>query len=229
MHPILGRVDRLAAYLAAWLVVCVLLAAVFTRLGLGWIEALAFLLPLFLVYAFVCLSAWYVSRATPLTTSGILRILASSGLAASVAGGLWLGLARAWVAALTATDMFAPAADRYARQMPFVFAIGVLLFVLAARRALRADRVRDRASGRTPSARARDAHAGRRAAGAAGANRSAFSLQQPQFDQRADGERPVGRPPHVPAARRVPAQHPACQHAAAHSAGRRTGARRRAS
>ena len=46
MHPILGRAERLAAYLAAWLVVCVLLAAVFTRLGLGWVEALAFLLPL---------------------------------------------------------------------------------------------------------------------------------------------------------------------------------------
>jgi two-component system, LytTR family, sensor histidine kinase AlgZ len=131
VHPILSRVDRLAAYLAAWLIVCVLLAAVFARLGLGWLEALAFLLPLFLVYSFVCLSAWYVSRATPLRTSGILRILASAGLAASVAAGLWLGLARAWVAALTATDMFSPAADRYARQMPFVFAIGVMLFLLA--------------------------------------------------------------------------------------------------
>ena len=53
MHPILGRAERLAAYLAAWLVVCVLLAGVFTRLGLGWIEALALLLPLCLVYAFV--------------------------------------------------------------------------------------------------------------------------------------------------------------------------------
>ena len=41
MHPILGRAERLAAYLAAWVVVCVLLAAVFTRLGLGWVEALA--------------------------------------------------------------------------------------------------------------------------------------------------------------------------------------------
>jgi two-component system, LytTR family, sensor histidine kinase AlgZ len=131
VHPILGRVERLAAYLAAWLIVCVLLAAVFTRLGLAWVEALAFLLPLFLVYSFVCLSAWYVSRATPLTTSGILRILASSGLAASVAGGFWLGLAQSWVAVLSSTAAFAPAADRYARQMPFVFAIGVMLFLLA--------------------------------------------------------------------------------------------------
>ena len=61
----------------------------------------------------------------------MLRILASSGLAASVAGGLWLGLAHAWIAALTATAMFAPAADRYDQQMPFLFAVGVLLFLLA--------------------------------------------------------------------------------------------------
>ena len=95
MHPILGRAERLAAYLAAWLVVCVLLAAVFTRLGLGWVEALALLLPLCLVYAFVCLSAWYVSRAVPLRTSSVLQVLASSALAAVIASGLWLGLTQA--------------------------------------------------------------------------------------------------------------------------------------
>ncbi len=131
MHPILGRVERLAAYLAAWLIVCVLLAAVFTRLGLSWLEALALLLPLVLVYAFACLSAWYVSRATPLRTSSLFRILGSSGLAASIASGLWLGLARVWVSVLSTTATFAPAADRYGQQMPPAFAIGVLLFLLA--------------------------------------------------------------------------------------------------
>jgi hypothetical protein len=131
VHPILGRAERLAGYLAAWLIVCVLLASVFTRLELSWLEALALLGPLCLVYAFVCLSAWYVSRATPLGRSSIPRILASSGLAASVASGLWIGLARVWIAVLTATVAFAPAADRYARQIPFVFASGVLLFLLA--------------------------------------------------------------------------------------------------
>jgi two-component system sensor histidine kinase AlgZ len=131
VHPILGRVSRLAAYLAAWLILCVLLAAVFAQLGLAWLEALAFLLPLCLVYAFACLSAWYVSRATPIKTSSILLILGSSALAASIAGGLWLGLARVWVSALATTAAFAPAADRYAQQLPFVFALGVLLFLLA--------------------------------------------------------------------------------------------------
>ena len=131
MHPILGRSDRLAAYLVAWLSVCVLVAGMFTRSGLGWIEALALLAPLFLVYAFVCLSAWYVSRAMPLTTSSGPRVLVSSVLASAFASGLWLGLTHAWIAVLSMSATFAPAADRYAQQLPFMFAIGVLLFMLA--------------------------------------------------------------------------------------------------
>ena len=91
---------RLAAYLAAWLIVGLLLSAVFARLDLSWSEALALLLPLLFVYSFVCLSAWYVSRATPLNTSSLLRVLATSGLAAMVSGALWLALARLWIGIL---------------------------------------------------------------------------------------------------------------------------------
>ena len=131
MHPILGRAGRLALYLVAWLTLCVLLAGIFTRFGLAWTEALALLAPLCLVYAFVCLSAWYVSRALPLTPGSVPRVLASSVLTAAFASGLWLGLAHGWIAVLGLTDAFAPAADRYARQLPFLFAIGVLLFLLA--------------------------------------------------------------------------------------------------
>jgi two-component system sensor histidine kinase AlgZ len=130
VHPILGRIDRLAAYLAVWLTVCVFVAGVFTRFGLSWTEALALLVPLFIVYAFVCLSAWYVSRATPLTGS-VIRVIVSSVLAAAFAGGLWLGLTQAWMAVLGATDAFAPAMSRYSRQMPFLYTLGVLLFLLS--------------------------------------------------------------------------------------------------
>src|SRR5262245_12264713 len=94
MHPILARAERLAAYLAAWLVVALLLGVVLTRQEVTWVAALALLLPICLIYAFVCLSAWYVCWATPLTTSGVLRVLGSSAMAAIVASGRWIGLAR---------------------------------------------------------------------------------------------------------------------------------------
>ena len=131
MHPILGRPGRLAVYLVAWLIVCVLVAGLFTRFGLTWTEALALLAPLCLVYAFVCLSAWYVARAVPLTSTSVLRVMVSSVLASAFASGLWLGVTQAWIAVLGMTAAFAPAADRYAQQLPFMFAIGVLLFLLA--------------------------------------------------------------------------------------------------
>lgn len=131
MHPILARAERLASYLAAWLVVAVLLAAVLTRQGLTWTEALALLLPLCLVYAFVCLSAWYVCRATPLTTSGVMRVLGSSGLAAGVASGAWIGLARMWTAVLDGLPALGASTARYNAHEPLLFAAGVLLFLLA--------------------------------------------------------------------------------------------------
>jgi hypothetical protein len=131
VHPILGRADRLAAYLAAWAAICVLIAGIFTRSGLTWLEALALLAPLCLVYAFVCLSSFYVSRAIPVTPTGGFRALAVSVLASAFASGLWLGLTQVWIAILGLTAAFAPAVDRYSRQLPFLFAIGVLLFMLA--------------------------------------------------------------------------------------------------
>ena len=131
MHPVLGRLSRLASYLAVWTLAGVLVAAVLTRLDLGWVEALTLLLPLFVVYAFACLSAWYICRAFPLHSSSLLRVLGSCGLAALMASGLWLVIARAWIALLGLTPAFSAAAARYDQQLPLLFAVGVLLFLLA--------------------------------------------------------------------------------------------------
>ena len=131
MHPILSRIERLAAYLGTWLVAGIVLAAVFTRLGLGWVESLAFLLPLFFVYSFVCLSSWYITRATPIGTSSRFRVIATSGFAALVSGAAWLALARLWIGVLGATSFFGASAARYDQLMPVLFALGILLFLLA--------------------------------------------------------------------------------------------------
>jgi two-component system, LytTR family, sensor histidine kinase AlgZ len=131
MHPIFRNARYLASYVSGWLIIGVLLAAVLTRLGLGWMEALALMVPLCFLYAFVCLSAWYVSRATPLRAGAILRVLASSGLAAVVSAALWLALARVWITMLGLAAPFAAGTDRYDQQLPLLFAVGVLLFLVS--------------------------------------------------------------------------------------------------
>ena len=131
MHPILGRLGRLASYLAVWTVAAVLMAGALTRLDLAWAEALAFLVPLFVVYAFACLSAWYVCRAFPLRGDRLLLVLTSCGLAALTASAVWIVVARAWIAVLGSTPAFAAASTRYDQQLPLLFVAGVLLFLLA--------------------------------------------------------------------------------------------------
>ncbi len=123
--------ERLTAYLILWSVVALAGAALATTLGLTWIEAAAFLVPLFLVYAFVCLSAWYVSRAVPIRDSPPARLMGASALTAAIAAALWVAVADLWVSVLDAVPALESAAGRYERQLPLLFVVGVLLYLLA--------------------------------------------------------------------------------------------------
>jgi two-component system, LytTR family, sensor histidine kinase AlgZ len=130
MHPILARLERLAGYLALWGAVGVLIGLVLTRQGLTWPEALVQVLPPLLVYSFVCLSAWYVCRAMPLTTSGVPGVLTASIVAASVGGALWLALNEIWLGTLESMPALATITTRFRAQVPFLFAVSVMLFLL---------------------------------------------------------------------------------------------------
>ena len=130
MHPILARLESLAAYLGAWSIVGVLIGVVLTRQGLTWPEALVQVLPPLLAYSFVCLSAWYVCRAMPLATSGVPGVLTASAVAAFVAGGLWLAMHETWLATLESTPGLGPITIRFRAQTPFLFAVSVMLFLL---------------------------------------------------------------------------------------------------
>jgi hypothetical protein len=130
MHPILARLERLAGYLALWGAIGVFESAMLTRQGLTWPEALVQVLPPLLVYAFICLSAWYVCRSTPLATSTVPRVLTAAIVAAWIAAALWLALSEAWLATLESMPEFAPVTARFRAQTPFLFAGSVMLFLL---------------------------------------------------------------------------------------------------
>ena len=129
MHPLLARGERLALYLALWIIVGALLASLLAgEGGLTTRAAAVVAFPLALAYAFVCLSAWYVARSTPIGTSSLARLLSTSLGAAGLSSAAWVMLAGGWNALL---------ARWWGVRAPFgeiaviVFGFGVLLYLLS--------------------------------------------------------------------------------------------------
>jgi two-component system, LytTR family, sensor histidine kinase AlgZ len=132
MHPILGNFRRLLLYLLAWAPLAGILLYLLVSLGtLSWIRTAVLVIPLCLVYAFVCLSAWYSCRATPVETSGFWRLATTHLFAALCASLLWLLTARGLSLALASSALFAEFDQQIAHELPVLFASGVLLYLLS--------------------------------------------------------------------------------------------------
>ncbi len=133
MHPIFGQSSRLRIYLSIWLPVALLLAAVVAqRADVGWPLAVGLSLPLSLVYAFVCLAAWFPSRATPLSQGNTWRVVSTHGLAAWLSSAVWQLTGMVWASALGRVPYFAGAPAAYRQQALMFFVVGLLLYGLAA-------------------------------------------------------------------------------------------------
>ena len=131
MHPILARGRPLALYLGMWMLVGSLLGALLAgESAITWPQAALVALPLAFVYAFVCLSAWYVSRGMPLVVTSAPRVLATAIVAAAMSGAGWLLIARGWIGVLSARSVIAGGAESTAFDAQ-LFGIGALLYLLA--------------------------------------------------------------------------------------------------
>jgi hypothetical protein len=125
MHPIFRNTTRLGAYLALWTVLAGLLAALMLIPGdLIWSQALSVSVPLCLLYAFVCLTPWYLCRAFPLGTAGVSKLLVNHLGAAILASALWIGLARLLAIAM---DL----GSGLDSVIPQLVVIGLLLYLLS--------------------------------------------------------------------------------------------------
>jgi two-component system sensor histidine kinase AlgZ len=132
MHPILGQMRRLGLYLLGWVPFAGILLYLLTYPGgLIWWEALVLTVPLCLVYAFICLSAWYSCRSTPLESSTFLRLSLTHLLAALLVSGLWVLIAAGLAAGLATLPAFHGFNERFARDYPLLFSVGVFLYLLA--------------------------------------------------------------------------------------------------
>ena len=131
MHPILARGSRLALYLGLWGLVSALLAQLIAgRAGLTWLQAASVALPVALVYAFVCLSAWYVARSLPIKTTGTARILFTGIVSSTLSSAVWLAVAGYWLSVLVARGWL-PESARGGGYNSLIFGFGVLLYLLA--------------------------------------------------------------------------------------------------
>src|SRR5579871_4050082 len=119
MHPLLVSGAALAIYLAGWVPLAALLIYVLEASGsLGWEASAAIVVPACAVYAFVCLSPWYVVRMTPLRKAGMARIL-TTNFAASIGGSiLLLAIARGTAVLLSRFAPFASVDQRFRPHAP---------------------------------------------------------------------------------------------------------------
>lgn len=129
MHPIVRNVRRLVLYFSAWTAAAAILMYLLASLGgLTWWQSLALAYPLCLVYAFVCLSAWYPCRAIPFD---YFTAWTAHLTAAAIASLLWIGVARGLAVAFSQTASLAGLDRRVSHAYPVVFGSGVVLYLLA--------------------------------------------------------------------------------------------------
>jgi LytS/YehU family sensor histidine kinase len=132
MHPILANRRHLALYLVAWIPVMVLLSAALVMTGWGgWLQSLFLAFPLVVVFAFLCLAAWYPCRAMPLDGGPIELSLLTHIAAAALSAGLWVALARIIAEGFNRSKVFPVGGGLVAGQAWVIFVSGVLLYLLS--------------------------------------------------------------------------------------------------
>jgi two-component system sensor histidine kinase AlgZ len=131
MHPLFTR-GRFGLYLVAWIP----LAAILTYLmasgsRMGWLESAVVALPLCVVYAFICLSAWYSAKSAPLNATSPPRLWLTHVLASAFLSLVWVQLGRLFAYLLSRAPFFSGLSDRFSGQLPILFAAGFLFYLLA--------------------------------------------------------------------------------------------------
>ena len=132
MHPILASRRRLALYLMAWLPVIALLSVAMVLTGWGgWVQTLLFVFPMVVVYAFLCLSAWYPCRALPLTDERAETALVMHIVAAALSALLWVAMAWLLAEGFERSTLYAGRTDLTAEHTGIIFIAGLLLYLLS--------------------------------------------------------------------------------------------------
>ena len=132
MHPILASRRFLALYLMAWLPVVAVLSAAMVLTGWEtWAQSLVFSFAMTVVYAFLCLAAWYPCRAIPLDDHNVVTALFTHFTAAVASAMLWVGLAWVLSSGFGQSSIYRGTSDLSPEQVGVVFVTGLLLYLLS--------------------------------------------------------------------------------------------------
>lgn len=131
MYPILAHKGALPLYLACWMPAAILIATLFVFSGrLDWISAFALALPMTVIYAFICLSSWYLCRFYPLQETRLFRLLAVQIVTAFFSASIWILIGRMLVILLGFLPSLSPLPENYRGLIPLLVIAGILLFLL---------------------------------------------------------------------------------------------------
>ena len=132
MHPILVHPGRLAVYIAIWVPLGILLAALLALQGVfGWTQAGAVAVPLSISYGFLCLSAWYVTGGSPVERVGASRVAIAAVGSSLLSAAVWLLIARGWLALVGGIARWPDTSASFRAAAPTLFGFGFLLYLLA--------------------------------------------------------------------------------------------------
>ncbi|HXU29232.1 MAG TPA: histidine kinase [Thermoanaerobaculia bacterium] len=136
MHPIFAGRGRLGLYLLGWSPLAALIVVLLVWRGaLAWGEAMLVGLPLAYLFAYLCLSAWYLCRALPLqpgkSAAHALEALGGHLIAALASGGLLAFAGRVWLLLLGSIPGLDRLDLRFPAVAPVLFALGVPLYLLS--------------------------------------------------------------------------------------------------
>ena len=131
LHPVLNRRGYLGAYLGVWFILAWLLVFLISFSGgISVYEVLVLLVPMSLLYAAVCLSAWYACKATPLRTAGVTRLFATHLTAGFALSYLWMESGALYARLLGRNPGFLGIESRYASHQAVLLVGGVMLYLL---------------------------------------------------------------------------------------------------
>lgn len=140
MHPLLkraearrhGSINRLGIYLLAWAPLTALLVYLMAKPGaMGWRDAALLMLPMCLIYEFVCLSPWYLCKAMPLDRTPVKRLFLTFTIAAVFLSILWTQAGRLIAYLLSQIHDLQGIDQKFALHAALLLGPGFLMYTLA--------------------------------------------------------------------------------------------------